>query len=197
MGDLEVVRALAGAWKKWQTEAGFPFGPKHCINGARVSVEALRVLGVAARPVSVQVLLFNAAGWQLWSAGEPASTWPAHAHSIGVVDGSVSDSPDWSGHLMVEGEDWTLDVSFGQFARPGKIVVDGPLVQPVRVPDDRWATFADEHGQYLCLARWPANNRWRQASGWKRPQPAEVAELVARTRDLLVEEPAEKEEHDD
>jgi hypothetical protein len=187
--ELEVVQALARAWMDWQKEDSFPFDDTHCINGARVAVRALEQLGVKAKPVSVRLMFANAAARALIEAEVPVEEWPTEAWSVGVAPGATAPprAGRWGGHLMVEGDGWTLDVSFDQMARPGRLVTEGPLVAALNLPDEGWVVFDDVLGQRLLLATWRANNGWRDASGWKNLHPTEVAILVARTRALLEE----------
>lgn len=192
-GDIDIVLAMAGAWSAWQDEPGFPFNKDHCVNGTRVATRALPRLGVRARPVSVEFLLFNRFAWDLWHAGVGVDDWPAHAWSLGVgSSGPVSSDPKgedrWDGHLICEGAGWTLDISARQFNRPGRIVVPEPLVIPDNLPRKGHAIYTDEHGQRLFIGRWPANNAWREARGWLRLHQAEVNEIVSRTLRLIEHE---------
>ena len=182
-----VVIELARAWHDWQQQDSFPFRPDHCINGTRVAVRTLERFGVRAHPVSVQFLLFNRFAWELYNAGVPVDDWPEHAWSLGVGPREeIRDEDHFDGHLVCEGEDWTLDISAGQFDRPGRIVVPGPKVFHQRLPfGEQFVTFGDSHGQLLAIARWPENNSWRLAGGWKRLHEAEVAELERRINERL------------
>ena len=178
------VNTMANAWAKWQGDRSFPFSADHCINGTRVAVTALGQLGVKARPVSVQFMLMNKPAFELYSNGVSLEKWPEHAHSIGVGPGATKPGaePDkWNGHLVCEGEGFTLDISAMQVHRPGKIVIPSPFVMPPLPAEGRLA-LVDDVRQVLWIGRWPENNAWRQAGGWMRPQTAEAAELVRRTR---------------
>lgn len=186
MGELDTVRAYAQAWRKWSHEDDFPFDASHCINGTRVAISALSVLGVRAKPVSVRFILFNRPAWELYERDVPVTEWPEHAWSMGVGPGSDTGQGRWNGHLVCEGADWTLDVSAGQFHRPGRMTMTGPRLIPTRLPEQGYsATFHDDHRQVLLIGRWPENNHWRTAAGWSRLHAVEVAEAVKRTRRLL------------
>jgi hypothetical protein len=174
-----VVDALAEAWGAWQRDDGFPFSDDHCINGSRVTISALARLGVYARPLSVSFILFN--------AHVPPDVWQPPAHSLGVGPGAVKGADGWDGHLVVEGEGWTLDVSARQFHRPGRLISDGPWLCDENLPAEGPLLRVDEHNQVLYIARWPENNGWRTAGGWKRPHGAEVREIVARTTQVLAD----------
>lgn len=192
----ERVAALAAAWGHWQEQITFPYQPDHCINGSRVAVEVLRRAGIKARPMSVRFMLFNRFGWDMYSRAIDVDKWPPHAWSLGV---SESNEPEramkWHGHLMVEGEGFTLDMSARQFARPGLIESPSPLLVPIELPTDGgWAVLTDEHQQVLIMNRWPENKAWRHAPGWLRPpDPAVIRQVERRMRAALE---SRKETHD-
>lgn len=181
------IIAIAKAWKRWSLEPGFPFKPNHCVNGTRVVTLALERLGVPAEPVSVRFTIFNSLAWRLYRKGVDVAHWPPDAWSVGVGPGTKGPNPDgWDGHLMAEGEAWTLDISARQFNRPGLIHVPGPNILP-RLPDDHLVEMSDNAGQVMVVGRWPENNGWRHAPGWKRLHAAEVEELLRRTQRFLAE----------
>jgi len=178
------VEALARAWGRWQREDDFPFSPDHCINGTRVVVRALEKLGVTARPVSVHLLLFNRFAWDLFREGVGVEDWPDQAWSLGVGPDIAKGGGRWNGHLMAEGRGWTLDISAGQFNRPGRIICPGPRVLPV-LPQVGDLFLDDKHGQRLIVGRWASNNGWRSAAGWLRLHGTEVREIVERTTAIM------------
>jgi hypothetical protein len=176
------VEAMARAWGQWQSEPGFPFTDDHCINGARVVTRALEKLGVQSRAVSVQFLLFNRPAWMLFEQDIPVSEWPPEAWSLGVGPNAQRGVANrWDGHVVVEGEGWTLDISAKQFARPGRIRVDGPRLMPPLPTNGQFMHLEDEWGQVLLIKPWPQNNGWRGAAGWRRLHGTEVKEIVKRT----------------
>lgn len=186
----EEVEALALAWKRWGQEPGFPYGRDHCINGSRVALGALDLLGIPARPASVTFAIFNQFAWDMYCRQIPVDKWPEHAHSIGVDKRDTHDPKPggWYGHLIVEGDGWLLDVSAAQFDRPGRIVSDGPLLLDINLdPADDVVTVVtqDRSRQVLLLGRWPENDGWTRAPGWLRPQPNEIRELTRRTYAVL------------
>ena len=186
MDELRTVRAVAAAWRKWSNEPDFPFTRDHCINGTRIVTLALSQLGVKAKPVSVSLALFNRSAWDLFQANVPLAEWPDHAWSLGVGPGHrTGDTGKWNGHLVCEGDDWTLDISAGQFNRPGRMVMPGPRLIPVRLPEVGMGTYHDDRQQVLMMGRWPANNAWRTASGWSRLHATEVNEIVRRVHSRL------------
>ena len=188
--ELEIVTNVAGAFSAWQDEESFPFQPRCCVNGTRVATRVLRRFGIKAKPVSVHFVLFNQQALQLWRAGVPVEEWPSEAWSLGVGPENMSAGGGvelWPGHLVAEGNGWTLDVSARQFHRPGRLTVDEPLVFDFNLPHTGGISTTDSLSQTLMIARWPDNNGWRQAPGWKRAHEAEVDELFRRTLLLLNE----------
>jgi hypothetical protein len=181
----EIVDAMASAWGEWHNSRDFPFVPDsgYCINGTRTVIGALRALGVAARPVSVEMLLCNEMAWGLIADKVPNEEWPEAAHSIGIGMG-VDELREgrWDGHLITEGDGWTMDVSAQTSRRPGRIEIEGPFVFPRNLPDEGTAAFRSPRGVMIVARRTPQNNGWRQAPGWKRLHAAEQEELVRRTR---------------
>ena len=174
-----VVDRLGEVWSAWSREPEFPLRPDHCINGSRIAKEVLTHYDVESDPVSVSMCIFNRFAWDLHTRDVPMDEWPEHAHSIGVGPGMVSKPGRWNGHLWLEGPDWSLDISAGQFARPGKIVVEGPMFLPERLPPGReLLALVDRYGQRILANRNPGNNGWRAASGWQ---------LTANNREVVAE----------
>jgi len=159
------VRLLAKAWDTWQHDPTFPFRPDHCINGTRVGIHVLRNVGVEAKPVAVEFAILNRFAAELYLGGVPVGDWPEHAYSIGARSDHEPAEGGWAGHLMIEGEDWVMDLSARQFHRPGKIDCPGPIVLAGALEANN--AWVDDHQQVLVIRRDPANNAWRGASGWK------------------------------
>lgn len=181
------VEAMARAWGQWQDSPEFPFSDDHCINGSRVVIRALDKFGIKAKPLSVQFMLFNKHAWALYLDGVPVAEWPDYAWSLGCGPGaSRGVGGKWDGHLCVEGEGFTLDISARQFTRPGKIVIDSPRIMPP-LPKNEWSHMDDELGQVLLIRPWPENNHWRNTGGWKRLHGTEVREIVTRTKRVIGE----------
>jgi len=180
----EVV-ALAQAWEQWSSEPSFPFRPDHCVNGTRVATRVLARFGVRARPVSVTVGVYNDFAWQLAQAGVAVEDWPEHAWAVGVDDGPAKPGR-FAGHLVAEGKGWTLDISAGQFHRPGLIDSPGPILLPVELPPHGERLVAMRPRGVLVIGR-AASDAWRSAPGWLRLHPGEVAEALDRTRAILAQ----------
>ena len=190
MTEQDVVEAMAEAWHQWDKEGTLPFTPDCCINGTKVAIEALGQFGIDSLATSVRFAFFNRFAWDLFQRGIPVPEWPDHAHSLGVGPKQDTAPNKWNGHLIAEGDGWALDISAGQFARPGRLIVEGPRVLP-ELPTNEPLLATDRHGQVLWMDRWPENVAWKTASGWRRSHTAEVNELVARIqRAMSIEGPS-------
>lgn len=173
------TEALVSVWREFSHADDFPFSPDHCINGTRVAVEVLRRFGVTAQPMSVRMVVFNSFAWDLFTHGVPISEWPAHAWSVGVGPGMDTQPGRWNGHLVAVGEDFMLDMSAGQFHRPGKIDMPGPLlIDGALAPDDQSLMVTGPKGLKVLYAPWPEANEWRTASGWRLERNAAVIRHV-------------------
>lgn len=166
---IERVEQLVDVWAELSKEVEFPYTGDHCINGSRVAVEVLRNFGIRATPISVRMMVFNRTAFELHVAGVPVGAWPDWAWSVGVDPAlGMSALGRWNGHLICEGRGWTLDLSAGQFHRPGRIHAPGPVWVPHNLPrDGSTQMFTDARGQVICLGREPTNDGWRTAPGWQ------------------------------
>jgi len=171
------TEALCTVWREWSKQDEFPFSPDHCINGTRCAIEVLRHFGVQARPVSVSVVVFNGFAWELFSERVPVSEWPSHAWSVGVDPRKPHREGQWSGHLVAAGEDFTLDISAGQFHRPGKIDMPGPILIDGAVGPDG-LLVSGRAGMRVLYGLTPEANEWRTAAGWRLERNAAVIRHV-------------------
>lgn len=184
-----VAVAMAQAWDRWTHELSFPFRRArtsgYCINATRTGVEALRTLGVKAKPASVSMLVANRAADQLIRAGVPCEQWPDIAWSIGLGHSNDMDARGgWDGHLLIDGGDWCLDLAAEMLERPGLIGVSSALVLPALPPVGVRRMW--EHDKHVfVLERAPQNNGWRRATGWTVQRHDVEHELAARTRAVL------------
>lgn len=193
--DLTQVARLAVVWSRMTEESDFLLTPDHCINGTRIAKEVLAHFGVKSRPVSVGCALFNRFAYELFINGVPAPDWPEHAWSVGVHPDAPNTDTGWNGHLMLEGEGWTLDVSAQQFHRPGLILVPNALWFTENVkPEGEQSIFVDARQQVMVVWRTPYNTRWRQASGWRLTRPNQQLIVTCINR---MQAEADREEPDD
>lgn len=170
--------ALVSVWRTWSKADDFPYSPDHCVNGTRVAVEVLRHFGVRVGPQSVRVVVFNSFAWDLFRAGVPVSEWPQHAHSVGVDPSQIEQRPgQWNGHLVARGEEFTLDISAGQFHRPGRIEMPGPVLIDGTV-DEGGLLVSGPKGLRMLYGLAPEANEWRTAGGWRLERNAAVVRHV-------------------
>ena len=161
------VRALAKVWRDYTYEPDFPLLPDHCVNGTRIATAVLEHFDVAAEPVSCRWIIFNRRGFSAFQIGMPLSAWPPDAWSVGVADGHTAALGKWNGHLVTEGDDWTLDLSARQFHRDNLIDIDRPSMIPGRLPREEWQEFVNPDGTVIVGQRWPENTGWVNAPGWQ------------------------------
>lgn len=181
----EPVRTLATVWSEWSHEPDFPYTRDHCINGTRVAVETLRHFGIKAKPLSVVVLVFNQTAWDLFKQGVPVTEWPPHAWSVGIDQHTNTASDNrFAGHLVAHGDTWLLDISAGQFHRPGLIhspdALVLPVTEPIRPGAEGWWDHTDEHHNTWLMRPTPHVNDWRTAGGWTRIDHDVVKETITR-----------------
>lgn len=94
---------------------------RSCILSTNVGIRALRYFGISAKPLSVDVQIFNPTFIKLYSKGitKPDELIAGGARMIAIDLGNHNGG--WGGHLMIDlDEGDLLDLSFGQFSRPQK-----------------------------------------------------------------------------
>lgn len=121
-----------------ESSSGGPRG--RCIEGTRLATAVLRHLGVDAAALACDVVAANRAGVALLAEGVPATEWPPHAWSIGVLcdiprSGANRQEPGrrrgFAGHVVACGDGWFCDLTAQQFHRPERgLVVDAALAGP-------------------------------------------------------------------
>jgi hypothetical protein len=186
--SADVIEAAVLAWREWDRSPEFPLASHrlrgYCINSTRIGVEALRLLGVKARPTSVSMLVANDAGWDLATRGVDVDEWPAHAWSVGAGFDDAGDGGAWNGHLILTGDGFALDLSAKMFHRPEHgIWLDGPLHLAADLTDD--GLHLHRFGVHVDVCRRPEFRRWRTAPGWTDRRPELSAEYARRIRDVL------------
>jgi len=106
--------------------------PDHCLNGSRVTIDALKHFGISAKPLSVFCEAYNAVWWeQMVKAGrhvtsiEESNGWAAlGGHSIAIeTTPNPSLGVGWPGHLVVIAGGKMLDASTEQFTREARKMI--------------------------------------------------------------------------
>lgn len=104
------------------------FGAPTCIQTVRAALALLSRRGIRARPLAVEIGVYNAA-WldRARALGRGPRTAREHdewyessgAHSVGTEPGGAGVGPRWTGHLGLVVEDrYLVDASLDQYARP-------------------------------------------------------------------------------
>jgi hypothetical protein len=93
--------------------------PNVCIAATELGIEALSYFKVPARPLVVQVSIFNEKGLEATRQDLPVAEWPKGAHSVGIGRGrGHPDQPGWDGHLVVLTSDAMTDLTIDSANRP-------------------------------------------------------------------------------
>lgn len=182
MNHALIARRLAIAWAQEVTDSR-----PMCIEATRCGIEALRRLGVKAQPLPCEILVANRYAYDLVCRGVPVSQWPPWAHSVGVAPGLTPARPlrrGWSGHLVIEGDDFIADFSLAAFTRPQRGLIVGPWAwakdHDIRLIGDRWVAVGVDIA--IQIKPRPELAGWRTGSAWRRtPNNALVHRLVARS----------------
>lgn len=155
---------------RWSTES-------HCINGTRVTIDALSRFGIRALPVSCLAIAMNSVWLDRLSEHEgfPASKeqsdeWKAAGGYCVGIDPDP-ETGGYPGHLVCYAKGFLLDSSSGQFSRPQHNM---PVPPCLYVPVPRnwhlstknvWMSNDTTTLSYLPV---PNERRYLQAPGWGR-----------------------------
>lgn len=122
-----------------------------CVAGARFGSEYLKRFGIKSWAAQVDAIGLDEQSYQEMLNGEGPTGW-----SIGAI--SVTDVPNkWNGHVVVETNEWFIDLTAGQFDRPDKgilfgnglCVPVGELVHHVGIWQGDWFEVPVAQGHYL------------------------------------------------
>lgn len=176
------IRALAKVWPR-QTA---PDGTGLCIEEARRAVAVLSRLDIPAKASATRCMAANAAAIPVLAAKLPIEEWPADAWSVGTEIGACQAESTaepfrrqgWSGHVVVIGDGWLLDLTAPQFSRPLKgIHVPGPITTGYD------AAMGVAHynlalGGLVLYHPQPKVAKFRTSNAWQGAQMADIDELV-------------------
>jgi hypothetical protein len=152
----------------------YPWHAGCCILATRVAIEVAAHYGIEARPLPVQVLLYNEAFRRHLEAREELDVhnWYQQdgSHSIGLGFGAPEMGADkWAGHLIVTADGLFADLSIRQAERlERKIVTGGFLVGPYRPGLQAWEAVND-HGTAIQY-KTSANMAYTAAPDWCDPK---------------------------
>lgn len=182
----QVIAAAIGAANAWPFRAPMPTGGSgKCIEATRYLIEALRPLGIKARPLPCAIVVANNAAIDPILQGLPADQWPADAWSIGVDPNQPHPGSQWNGHLIAEHELFICDLSLGEMSRPAKNLHLEPTVIPraLLTQTDQGFIARNESTLLMVFPR-PELAAWRKGSAWRQePDPALVKTMTAAARD--------------
>lgn len=172
------------------------FTKNSCLNSTRVLMDVLAAFGVRSRPLSVECVAFNAAFVHLvsrlgrfptreesFAASDETGAW-----SVGVdTRPSSTDAAKnaWAGHLvLVVQDEWLLDGSAGQMARPLRGILVPPYVlteEPVKQATRLYVKL--DAGGLLVYTPRPSDTSflgaaWFQQSAGNRQLVREIVQAV-------------------
>lgn len=101
-----------------------------CVAGARFAIEYLRLMGIDAWATQVDALALDEKSYADILCGNEPTGWSVGALSLTTVPNA------WNGHVVVETQDWFIDLTASQFDRPERGIIMG---SSVCVPTDRLA----------------------------------------------------------
>lgn len=159
-----------------------------CVASTRIGLGAFRRLGIPARPLPVEVAIFNPTMARLLREGTHPTLALADPRAWSVGAGPDDSTPlkpkGWKGHLVILTESFLVDLSLDQFARPERNLDLEPIAlpRPEGWPDEvkDWATWRTDAGieiMYRSIEDW----RWRNSPDWRRKRDdltAEIEEII-------------------
>ena len=143
-----LVESLA---QVWMLGAAPKVVQNACVAGARFAVEYLRRVGVEAWATQVDALALDEQSYQDVLAKRNPTGWSVGALSLTTVPNT------WNGHVVVETQDWFIDLTAGQMSRPHKeITILNGLCVPTEkllyhenVWQGEWYEVPVSQGHYL------------------------------------------------
>lgn len=126
--EQQILEELSRSWI--QSRSKLTSTINACILAGNYAHRILDRLGVPHRVRPIGVTVFNQKGWELF--GVPAEELPDDAWSVHCSSRSAHILENgWSGHLVIETENFFLDLTAEAFARPSNnINIFGPLLVP-------------------------------------------------------------------
>jgi hypothetical protein len=126
--EQQILEHLAESWVKSRSE--LTSIPNACILAGNFTHRILEQLEVPHQVRAIGATIFNQKGWELF--GTPNDELPDDAWSVHCSSRSAHIMENgWSGHLIVETENFFIDLTAEAFARPAHhINIFGPLIVP-------------------------------------------------------------------
>ena len=122
-----------------------------CVASARFGLEFLKHAGIESWVTQLDAIALDEQSYREMLNGEGPTGW-----SVGAL--SVTEVPNkWNGHVVVETNDWFIDLTAGQFDRPDKGIVFGhglcvpvgELIDHVGIWQGDWFEVPVAQGHYL------------------------------------------------
>jgi len=144
-----MVETLVSAWLRGAVPRLTNTGA--CVAGARFGLELLSRLGVESCVTQVDAIGLDEQSYMEVINGKGPTGW-----SVGAL--SVTTAPNaWNGHVVLETNDWFIDLTAGQFDRPDKgilfgnglCVPVGELTHHVGIWQGDWFEVPVAQGHYL------------------------------------------------
>ncbi len=143
-----VLESLREQWiQDWQPD----LQKNACILAGRLGKSVIDLCGLNVKVVPVGVVVYNQSGWDnqfTHSADLPDSAWNvACTGRIKNLDVAVTSTGGWDGHLLLETDNYFLDLTANAFSRPEHgINIPGPLL----VHKDQITTLHERDSQFKC-----------------------------------------------
>ena len=164
-----------------------------CVFASRLTSAILTRFEIPHKVTHVDVLVVNDEWWDFYIEKRitEITELPETAWSVGCNSDEKPQANGFPGHLVVETEDFFVDLSSGQFDRPQhKILTNSPLVAPLgdllELHDDWWSIPILE-GRYVfrdaAVPRMPSQS----SPDWSRNCWASISECEKAIRHVLDE----------
>lgn len=168
-----------------------------CIEAARLSVAVLRRAGLECKAMACDVMAMS---WMTAAAVQDGRTPRTQAIMVSCDkdlpgfatcehDRCERDAESFSGHLVVVGPDWFLDLSAPQFHRPNiGVFIPGPIMGPGGWEGPGVMGLSDQGTQVHY--RWrPEVARWRRTPAWRQDVPRGMVEAFLQRMAVPVTHP--------
>ncbi len=126
----EVIEHISSGWRGFREEGASVLNA--CILGANYAHRVLDMFEIDHKVRPIGATVFNKRGWELFAERIPANQLPPEAWSVHCSSRSEHRMVNgWSGHVVIETEEFFIDLTAEQFSRPQhEIQIFAPLIVP-------------------------------------------------------------------